>query len=266
MSNFMSKSLIVSLAGILLPLSVAGGTLTGVNQFYTADDGVKYEILDFDAHTLGVAGLSEDAQDFALHFAQKHYGRSEPFGLCSGGVLIVPVVPEDDYQDIVEQEKLLLEQEENAEIAGKSAPARKARRESDALASGKQFARVFNGASIRSTGGQNSKGNRYFISGEPGVDYEGVYLNEVNITDQVVDGMLLLPADADGSLRIVGYGSGVSTPAVDGSLSSADMCEAYDLSGVKVYTGIYGDLSGHVAPGIYVVRTVSGNVVKISVK
>lgn len=219
--------------------------------------------------------LTIPKQSFSSYLSAPQWGQFANFD-CSLDVSVpsnveVTVVPEEDYQDILEQEELLMEQEENSQIPGESAPARKARREavrkaSEALVSGKQFARVFNGASIRSTLGENSKGYRYFVNGTPGIDYEAIYLNDVDITSQVVDGMLLLPADAAGSLRIVGDDSGVSEVTADGDILSGEECDAYSLTGIKVYAGVYGELPGHVAPGVYVVRTASGKVQKISVK
>lgn len=180
----------------------------------------------------------------------------------------VTVIPEDDYQDLVEEETLLAEQDENAaEIPGEE-PAMRARRlaanrqASQSLLDGSQFARIYNGASIRSAGEGN--GNRFFIRGVQGVDYEQILFNDTDITDMVEDGMLILPSDAQGTLRFVSSNAPLSIETVEAKAIDGDTsCEVYSITGMKVYEGAFSGLS-ECAPGIYIVRAASGEVLKIA--
>lgn len=164
----------------------------------------------------------------------------------------VTVVPEEDYAEMVQDEELENAQLENSVIPGEQQNVRMRRinarkKESSELLSGKHFAKVFDGATLQSSDrGISSKGNRFFIFGEVGKDYEKVLYNDVDVTADVIDGQLLLPSDATGKLTIVGM------PITSIEELGADLSgnyTIYGLDGVKVGESLEG-----LAKGVYIVR------------
>lgn len=163
----------------------------------------------------------------------------------------VTVVPEEDYEEMVQDEELENEQMENSIIPGEPENIRarrlKARKdESSDLLSGKHFAKVFNGATIQSSDRKSLKGNRFFIFGEAGKDYEKVMFNDNDITDEVVNGQIVLPADAVGTLTIVKAPMS-AIAEIESELNGS--YAVYNLHGVKV-----GDSLEGLPHGIYLVK------------
>lgn len=163
----------------------------------------------------------------------------------------VTVVPEEDYEEMVQDEELENEQLENSTIPGEPQSVRARRisarkKESSDLLSGIHFAKVFNGATIQSSNrGVAAKGNRFFIFGEPGKDYEMVLYNDADVTDKVIDGQLVLPVNAMGQLRIVGQQTSIEELGAD--IDGHDA--VYNLRGVRVGNSLEG-----LPHGVYIVR------------
>lgn len=188
----------------------------------------------------------------------------------------VNVIPEDEYQELAEEERLLQEQLDNEAEADKSeSPEMKSRKKaarkaaSLRLLDGSQFAKVFNGASLNweansSTPLHPDKGNRFFIRPKNGGQIDAVLYNGENITDRVVDGILILPSSSDGLLEIVMTNAGVESVAPEFDPSAG--CTAYSLDGVKVYEGAYVEFEASVESGVYIVRTANGATRKVAVR
>ncbi|MDE5840364.1 MAG: leucine-rich repeat protein [Muribaculaceae bacterium] len=181
----------------------------------------------------------------------------------------VTAVTEDDYKELEEDQHLLAEQAANSEIPNESPARRQARissvaNQADELLSGRHFAKVFNGASIRAGKAEAAKGIRFFIHGEAGVDYEEVLLNDVNVTDQVTDGYIVLSPEQGGKLRITPINSAVDGIAADSNMKSG-RCSVYSISGALVSECESKDLSTRLGKGVYVVRYDTGRTKKMIV-
>ncbi len=161
----------------------------------------------------------------------------------------VTVVPEEDYEEMVQDEELEKEQIENSSFSDEPDNVRARRIEAAkdeyiGLLGGKHFAKVFNGATIQSSDRKSQKGNRFFIFGEVGKDYEKVMYNDTDITDDVVNGQVVLPANAIGTLTIVKMSSITELATItNGNIA------VYNLRGVKV-----GDSLEGLPHGVYIVR------------
>lgn len=167
------------------------------------------------------------------------------------------MLPEEEYEEIQEEERLeeLMEETQPETDAPRRAARRAAR---EALTSGRHYAKVFNGASVNSAG--SGKGNRVFINLKPGQELEAVLFNGRDITADLDDNSLLLPADAQGKLEIKLVNAGIREVS-DTGIDADARCDAYTMSGLKIYTGRRADFK---APaGIYLLRTAAGTTEKI---
>ncbi len=167
------------------------------------------------------------------------------------------MLPEEEYEEIQEEERLeeLMEETQPETDAPRRAARRTAR---EALTSGRHYAKVFNGASVNSAG--SGKGNRVFINLKPGQELEAVLFNGRDITADLDDNSLLLPADAQGKLEIKLVNAGIREVS-DTGIDADATCDAYTMSGIKIYTGRRADFK---APaGIYLLRSAAGTTEKI---
>ncbi len=179
----------------------------------------------------------------------------------------VTVVPEENYEEMAQNEQLENDQLEHTVIPGESQQSRARRinaikEQSLELLSGKHFAKVFDNAVIQSYGGKDSKGNRFFIFGQKDKDYDKVMYNNEDVTADVVDGQLLLPANASGKLKII--------PHVDNSISEINanpegFCSVYTIDGVKVKEAYRSELKRLLTPGLYIVRDSKGRTEKMRI-
>ncbi len=187
----------------------------------------------------------------------------------------VTVIPEDEYEDLEEEEQLLEEQAENQDrgITGEdpdAAARRKAARRaaSNRLLDGSQFARVFNGAAINydresfASSLVPDKGNRYFINTRGDQTLKTVLYNGRDITDQVVDGILILPSNSEGLLEIRGTKDQSGISAVTGDFDGE--CDIFSLTGMKVFSGRVADFAPE-RRGFYIVRSANGASRKICI-
>ncbi|MDE5902464.1 MAG: hypothetical protein K2H21_04520, partial [Muribaculaceae bacterium] len=194
----------------------------------------------------------------------------------------VTVLPEEEYQEIMEEERLdeLAEEystpgldedyyDEDSEdedsdepVAARRRAARAVRTSRNALSTGKYFASLFNGASLNTPG--TGRGNRIFLNLKPEDELEAILVNGNDITDLLDENnSLLLPADAAGALEIRMV-SNVNTSVAAVTIAADEYVDAYDISGICVYSGARDAFRPN--SGFYVLRARSGATVKITVK
>ncbi|MDE7080468.1 MAG: leucine-rich repeat domain-containing protein [Muribaculaceae bacterium] len=194
----------------------------------------------------------------------------------------VTVLPEEEYQEIMEEERLdeLAEEystpgldeddydEDSADedsdepVAARRRAARAVRTSRNALSTGKYFASLFNGASLNTPG--TGRGNRIFLNLKPEDELEAILVNGNDITDLLDENnSLLLPADAAGALEIRMV-SNVNTSVAAVTIAADEYVDAYDISGICVYSGARDAFRPN--SGFYVLRARSGATVKITVK
>lgn len=165
--------------------------------------------------------------------------------------VIVSVIDEEEYQEILEEEEMstLYVEAETVEDEPVEVRARKAAKAS--LAKGESFTRLFNDAMFGTP--QTPRGTRFFINPGEGVEITKVELNDMDITDKLVDGALLINEKLDGSFRIFTKTSGISEIEFEGE--EAAICKAYDTTGRLVYEGATAAFRSTVAPGIYILKS-----------
>lgn len=182
----------------------------------------------------------------------------------------VSSLPEEEYQEILEEEKLEEEQEienpeeedpevdpENPEVdpedpevdpenpnEPQSVRAKMRRAAKQSLKNGTAYARVFNDATLAMP--DDSKGLRIFLNPKPGAEITSVLLNGTDISDQVVDNMLLLTS-LNGNLEIT---TKKDLTAVESVEAEEAVTGVYDINGTYCGTTTEGLL-----PGLYIVRT-----------
>lgn len=190
----------------------------------------------------------------------------------------VTVLPEEEYQEIQEEERLeeLAEEyttpdldvdddDQNSDrpAAARRRAARAVRAARAALSTGKYYAALFNGASLNTPG--SGRGNRIFLNIKPEDEFEAVLLNGNDITYMLDENnSLLLPADAFGSLEIRMASSGVDELEASGSIAPDELIEAYNISGILVYSGRRDGFCP--STGVYLLRAASGTTLKLAVR
>lgn len=166
-------------------------------------------------------------------------------------------VNEDDYQDLLNEDRLE-EQEEQAAIdrntddeeENAKARSRSIRRAAQraATAEGRSFARIFNGAGLNT-----SSAIRIFINPKEDATLKSVLVDGKEMIDRMEGNSLLLPANTTGALEIICENG---TVGIDGIGESAgDMLDrnapytVFDLNGMSMGTDIE-----RLPAGIYIVR------------
>ncbi|MCM1406276.1 MAG: leucine-rich repeat domain-containing protein [[Clostridium] fimetarium] len=169
----------------------------------------------------------------------------------------VTCVPEEEYQEILEEENLNEEmnapvEEEEKQPANVRRAAR--RRAAQNILDGRSFARLFDGAMLGSS--SSSKGTRVFVNVKENSELVSVIYNGVDIKDQMVGNSVLVPGVANGSLKIVTriIDAGVEDVTL-GAEAATGLCDVYDLQGHLRFTGDRADVETALPAGIYVVRT-----------
>ena len=190
----------------------------------------------------------------------------------------VTVLPEEEYQEIMEEERLdeLAEayaapalynndsddDDSDNPAAARRRAARAVRASRNALSTGIYYAALFDGASLNTPG--TGRGNRIFLNLKPEDELEAILLNGNDITDRLdEDNSLLLPADAAGALEIRMAGN-LDTSVAAVTMAADEYVDAYDISGLCVYSGSRDAFRP--ASGFYILRARSGATVKLSVK
>ena len=166
-------------------------------------------------------------------------------------------VNEDDYQDLLNEDRLE-EQEEQAAIdrntddeeENAKARRRSVRRAAQraATAEGRSFARIFNGAGLNT-----SSAIRIFINPKDDATLKSVLVDGKEMIDRMEGNSLLLPANTTGALEIICENG---TVGIDGIGENAgDMLDrhapytVFDLNGMSMGTDIE-----RLPAGIYIVR------------
>lgn len=184
------------------------------------------------------------------------------------GNIDATILDEEEYQEIVEEENLQQQIEENAgDYKGENAPHRiamRAAREKSrtALTDGSQYGKLFGGATIGTS--EEGKGHRVFIHPHDPSDEFRVFVNGVDVTAQMEDNSLLLPAGTAGSLEIKSSLSGVDN--INDDADASGVCTVYTLAGVRVFHGDVSVAESTLAAGIYIVKYPTGHTEKITVK
>lgn len=156
----------------------------------------------------------------------------------------VSAIDEEDYQEIMEEETL--EEESKTPEEQESPKAARRRALATGLANGSTYAALFNGATLGSAGG---KGTRIFIHVKEGDEITSVSYNGKDITSELIDGSVLIPGNANGSLKIGGKSS---VEEINVNPDNDADCIIYDLAGCPVFSGRCADAD--LPAGIYLIR------------
>lgn len=187
----------------------------------------------------------------------------------------VTTIPEEDYQDLVEEEESSAREQENIENTPEEtepliatltrgeeedAPVEvtPVEKEEESLLSGHLFCKLNHGSVLASEENEDSKGHRIFIRSKDGKPITSITVNGEEMIEKLEGNSLLLPTGSIGKLII--NGGNVST-AVDEIPSTADpetICDVYSLTGQKLYTGSKGNLTSILSKGIYILRPLNG--------
>lgn len=173
----------------------------------------------------------------------------------------VTTVPEEDYQDLVEEEESeqrALESAENDEPGEmpsiKALKIKRQAEESENLLNGTLFCKLQNGTVLASEENEDSKGHRVFINSKNGEPITSVKVNGVEMIDELVDNSLVLPAGAVGKLVINGgnKSTGFNNVLLEDLMNKSN--NVYDLTGRCVIVNATSDQLNNLDKGIYIIN------------
>lgn len=250
--------------------TVSGGIVAGdkklSNISCAAQEAPEAEIGAFGGIRLRRVSLTVPTLSFRSYLNAAEWGKFEviqnriPVEIDPG--VDVSNVGEDDYQDMLRDDRLEEAQEAAAQEPDEEKSEqlrRRAARRAAARANTRSFASLFDGAQINC--GSEGSGTRIFINPKEDVTVTSVKFNGKEMIDRLEDNTLLLPAGSTGSLEIRTNYNGTS--AIETISSEIDFESAYDVYDLN------GLLIGHdidsLNAGIYIVRQ-KGAVKKINVR
>lgn len=173
-------------------------------------------------------------------------------------------VPEEDYQDLVEEEESeqraiesaeaeLENKEPNSVKALKASMLKQRATESDNLLNGALFCKLKNGTVLASEENEDSKGQRIFIRTSDDKPITSVMIDGVEKVHELTDNSLVLPSGAVGKLVINGGSktTGVNNikDVIDGKASNV-----YDLTGRCVIVNATADQLNSLDKGVYIFK------------
>lgn len=195
----------------------------------------------------------------------------------------VTTIPEEDYQDLVEEEESEQRALESAEAkdndeeetpakdpgdkenagdnenqvtpeqqmaALRSVAIQKQRETSNALLDGSLFCKLNNGTVMASEENPDSKGHRVFIRSTSGKPITSVKINGVEMIDKMEGNSLIIPAGSAG--KIVINGGTTSNPTI-GADKMAATNNVYDLSGRCVLVNATKEQIDRLDKGVYII-------------
>ncbi len=261
------SSNIFSGCGRLLTVSMPAGILSVGRDLVNGDkklsniscaatDAPEAETGAFDNIRLRYVSLTVPTLSFRTYLSAPQWGKFEtilnriPVTMDKG--VEVTNVAEDEYQDMLEEDRLEELQETSTqapqeEEQPENMRRRAARRAASRAVTNRSFAALFDGAQIQT--GRDGSGTRIFINPEEGVKVTSVKLNDEEMLDKMEGNSILLPAGSNGNLEIHTDAENIET-GISEVIYDEATAPIYSLTGTIVGRG-RADLE-NLQPGIYI--------------
>lgn len=175
----------------------------------------------------------------------------------------ITVVPEDDYQDILEQienEERLDEEKDAVENPDESEAQHflrkkirsKVKEQREEMISGALFCKLYNGTVLASEENRESNGLRVFF--RPTNEIISIKINDVEMIDSLDDrNSLVIPANLIGKLSVEGSDSTLHINNLVAG-ENAGNNDVYDLCGRRVLTNATADQIRQLRSGLYIIN------------
>ncbi|MDE5790460.1 MAG: leucine-rich repeat domain-containing protein, partial [Muribaculaceae bacterium] len=222
-----------------------------------ATDAPEAETGAFDNIRLRYVLLTVPTLSFRTYLSAPQWGKFEtilnriPVTMDKG--VEVTNVAEDEYQDMLEEDRLEALQENSTqtpqeeEEQSENIRRRVARRAAAWATTNRSFAALFDGAQIQT--GDDGSGTRIFINPEEGVNVTSVKFNGEEMLDKMEGNSFLLPAGSKGELEIRTDAKDIET-GIEEVVYNEATAPIYTLTGTIVGRG-RANLE-NLQPGIYI--------------
>lgn len=188
----------------------------------------------------------------------------------------VTVIPEEDYQDLVEEEESKEREQDYAEeesgdeeieerpqgeqpmslhkTAIMELLANQQQEASNSLLGGELFCKLNNGTVLATESDQESKGQRVFIKSKNGQPITSVKVNGIEMIDQLENNSLVLPSGSLGKFIVNGGNQSTNIEGVFSDENTSDANNVYDLTGRCVLFRATLDQINNLEKGLYIVN------------